>query len=199
MALCAVYFRHFSSLYFAMLPISGSLSFPSASMPVRRGPWRVLVDRNWGAKFSKSGSEVFMKVYPPSASHSSSSLPTLVSLGLFSTRSFFIPHLVVPFFSFSPLPLHPRCLTFALFFPPSASPFVWPTLSHPLFLPSGSYRGRTERVNPRSPSAGLAQKPGCTSSFPRFCPQPVSQVSLPLRSRLISIRYRDSRSPVDRT
>lgn len=83
----------------------------SASMPARRRPCWVLVDRNWGAKFSKSGSEVFMKVYSPSASHSSSSsyppAPLVSFVPLFSSLDRFSSHRF-------PLALASSCcLTFA--------------------------------------------------------------------------------------
>lgn len=152
-----------------MLSISGSLSFPFASMPLRRRPRRVLADRNWGAKFSKSGSEVFMKVYPPSASHSSSSPPSSCF-----ARSFFPPTV---FHFHHSLALAPSLSDVRSLLPSSTVfSFVWPVRYQPPSI--CSYRQRTERVNPRSPSAGLEQKLSELHLFlSTFLPSSSSQVS----------------------
>ena len=130
----------------------------SASMPARRRPCRVLVDRNWGAKFSKSGSEVFMKVYSPSASHSSSSsypprAPCFVRSSFFFPRPFFIP----PFSARSCFLLLSDVRSLSL----SLSLLLFCLAGAlPPYSPSARIAEEPERVNPRSPSAELEQKPG---------------------------------------
>ena len=183
-----------------MLPISGSLSFPfreyacsSTTVP------RVLVDRNWGAKFSKSGSEVFMKVYSPSASHFSSSSHS-ISPPCFVRSSVFLLFFFCLFTDrFSshrfPLALAPSCcLTFVLSLSLSL------TLSSSTTLLSGhppphllvSPKNRRERVNPKSPSAELEQKPCELHLFLSYV------LTLSLQPKLIALSIAPNLYPISR-